>query len=62
MKKRAEEMKAKKKEANKKDQVIEKDCGMPYDAEAEKELKKMKKELRKKIAEAKKKENKKKRG
>lgn len=44
-----------KKEANnKKDQVIEKDRGMPYDAEAEKELKKMKNELMKKIAEAKK--------
>ena len=50
-----------KKEANnKKDQVIEKDCGMPYDAEAEKELKKMKQNLMKKIAEAEKKAKKKK--
>lgn len=45
---------------NKKDQVIEKDRGMPYDAEVEKELKKMKKDLMKKIAEAEKKEKKKK--
>lgn len=50
----------KEKANNKKNQVIEKDCGMPYDAELENELKKMKKELRKKIAEAKKKAEKKK--
>ena len=49
-----------KKEANyKKDQVLEKDRGMPDDTELEKEIAKARKNLMKKIAEAEKKAKKK---